>query len=163
MSMEVVYKCIRNLLVLEMSAVVPICLLISILKTFTVYICHKGKLPSTIQQYYWKSRIVFVFGSVFHFQYMHRSSFCSPYHWKTSSDYPSPPSQLVNTSHYGPSCLQYVTCFSHSKETLCLSLSAKWMIVVNRHRGWIKLTNEQLRVELQMQRLFVIQIKLIAG
>lgn len=77
-SMEVVYKCVSNLLVLEMSAVVPICLLISILKTFTVYICHKGKLPSTIQRYYWKSSIVFVFGAVFHFQYMHRSSFLEP-------------------------------------------------------------------------------------
>lgn len=47
-SVEAASKCVRNLLVLEMSAVVPICLLISILKTFTVYICHKGKLLSTL-------------------------------------------------------------------------------------------------------------------
>lgn len=116
-SMEVVHKCVRNLLVLEMSAAVPICLLISILKTFTVYICHKGKLPSTIQQYYWKSSIVFVFGGLVHFQYMHRSSFSSPYHCESSPDYLSPPNQLVSTSHYRSFCLQYVTCSSPGKET----------------------------------------------
>lgn len=48
-------KSLRNLLVLQMSAAVPICLLISILKTFTVYVCHQGKLLSTTQLYYWKS------------------------------------------------------------------------------------------------------------
>lgn len=40
---------------LQTSAALPICLLISILKTFTVYVCHQGKLLSTTQLYYWKS------------------------------------------------------------------------------------------------------------
>lgn len=80
MSVEVVYKCVRNLLVLEMSAVVPICLLISILKTFTVYICHKGKLPSTLPRSYWKSSLAFVFGAGLHFQDVPSASFCSPDH-----------------------------------------------------------------------------------
>lgn len=53
--METPPKSLRNLLVLQMSAAVPICLLISILKTFTVYVCHQGKLLSTTQLYYWKS------------------------------------------------------------------------------------------------------------
>ena len=47
-------KSLRNLLVLQTSAAVPICLLISMLKTFTVCVCHQGELLSTTQLYYWK-------------------------------------------------------------------------------------------------------------
>lgn len=46
---------LRKLLVLQTPAPVPICLLISILKTFTVYVRRQGKLLSTTQLYYWKS------------------------------------------------------------------------------------------------------------
>lgn len=44
-----------NLLVLQTSAPVPVRLLISTLKTFTVHVCRQGKLLSTTQLYYWKS------------------------------------------------------------------------------------------------------------
>lgn len=46
---------LRKLLVLQTSAPAPIRLLISMLKTFTVYACRQGKLLSTTQLYYWKS------------------------------------------------------------------------------------------------------------
>lgn len=109
-----------------MLDVVPICLLISILKTFTVYIGHQGEGLPTIQQYYWKSSIIFVFVGVFHFQYMHRSSFCSLHPWKSSSDYLSPPGQLLNPP------LQYVTCYSRSEGTADRSQQSEWSLTAPR-------------------------------
>lgn len=149
MSMEVEYKCVRNLLVLEMSAVVLICLLISILKTFTVHTCHKGKLPSTLLRSYWKSSLAFVFGAGLHFQDVPRVSFRSPDHRKPPSDRLAPPSQLVSTSHYRASCRRSVTC-SQSRVVIVNSREAGWSFQMN-HAGW-SCTHSS----------FVTQIKLIA-
>lgn len=46
---------LRELLVLQTSAPVPMGLLISILKTFPVCVCRQGKPLSLTQLYYWKS------------------------------------------------------------------------------------------------------------